>query len=90
MNEQLKNVLSGFNYFTDIEDLELRIRNTAVFAANLFEDNFDTDKNDLTNKGKFIIITYWNNVDESIRKEVYAKFLVFLTERGFMRKVQVH
>lgn len=83
MSKSAETIIAGFEYFTDIEDIELRIRNTAVFATNLFEDHFDREKDDLTERGKMLLIIYWNRVDESLRKEVYEQFKLFMKERGF-------
>lgn len=82
-----ESIIKGFEYFTDIEDKELRIRNTAVFATNLFEDHFDRQQDDLTERGKMLLILYWNKVDASIRTEVFEKFKQFMKERGFSKDV---
>lgn len=87
MTNNAETIIAGFEYFTDIEDRELRIRNTAVFATNLFEDHFDRTKDDLSERGKMLLIIYWNKVDEELRPEVFDKFKLFMKERGFSKDV---
>lgn len=77
----MKNEIRGISLFNDIDDANLRNRNRYVVLANTAEAH--TKQNKITEKGTFIILSYFNAVPEADKKSVYDGFKAEMERRGY-------
>lgn len=73
----------GFSLFNDIEQVELRNRNRAVVLANIASDNTDKKTKRVSIKGAGLILGYFQNVLDADKKDVEARFVEQMKQRGF-------
>lgn len=77
----MRNEIKGYSLFMDIEDASLRNRNRYVVLANMAEAH--TKHKLITEKGTFLILSYYNAVPPEDRKEVYDGFKAEMKRRGY-------
>lgn len=77
----MKNDIKGYSLFNDIEDKALRNRNRYVVLANMAEAH--TKQKKITEKGTYLILSYFNAVPEDDKKEVYSGFKDEMKRRGY-------
>lgn len=77
----MKNEMKGYSLFNDIEDPALRNRNRYVVLANMAETH--TKQKKITEKGTFLILSYFNAIPEGDRFEVYSGFKAEMKRRGY-------
>ena len=77
----MRNEIKGYSLFNDIEDKALRNRNRYVVLSNMAEAH--TKHRKLTEKGTFLILSYFNAVPEEDKKEVYDGFKDEMKRRGY-------
>ncbi len=77
----MKNEIRGYSLFNDIEDAALRNRNRYVVLSNMAEAH--TKHKKITEKGTFLILSYYHAVPEEDKKEVYDGFKAEMKRRGY-------
>lgn len=77
----MKNEMQGYSLFRDIEDSQLRNRNRYVVLSNMAEAH--TKHKKITEKGTFLILSYYNEIPAEDRKEVYDGFKAEMKRRGY-------
>lgn len=77
----MKTEIKGYSLFTDIEDSALRNRNRYVVLANIAEAH--TKQKKITEKGTYLILSYFNEIPEADKTVVYEGFKKEMKERGY-------
>lgn len=77
----MKNEIKGYSLFNDIEDAVLRNRNRHVVLANMAEAH--TKQKKITEKGTYLILSYFNAVPEEDKATVYNGFKNEMKLRGY-------
>lgn len=77
----MKSEVRGYSLFNDIEDSQLRNRNRYVVLSNMAEAH--TKHKKITEKGTFLILSYYNEIPPEDRKEVYDGFKAEMKRRGY-------
>lgn len=77
----MRNEIKGYSLFNDIEDAGLRNRNRYVVLANMAEAH--TKQKKITEKGTYLILSYFNEIPEADKKPVYDGFKQEMKERGY-------
>lgn len=77
----MKNEIKGYSLFKDIEDANLRNRNRYVVLANMAEAH--TKQKKLTEKGTYLILSYFNEIPKEDKNAVYEGFKKEMKERGY-------
>lgn len=77
----MRNEIKGYSLFNDIEDVALRNRNRCVVLSNMAEAN--TKQKKITEKGTFLILSYFHAIQEEDKKSVYDGFKAEMGRRGY-------
>ena len=83
----MKNEINGYSLFNDIDDEALRDRNRAVVMANMADVYTDKKRKNITPRGSFLILSYFNAILPEQRKNLINNFMSMMKERGYETNV---
>lgn len=75
------NEINGYSLFNDIEDVSLRNRNRAVVLSNMVEQYTKKDK--ITPKGQYLILSYFEAINNEDKLDVEKRFREEVKLRGY-------